>query len=94
MVDPGDSLWRRIRWATLLLVLAFVYGVAGYMLLEGWGFLDALYMTAITFTTVGYREVRPLDATGRVFTLTVMAVGVGLVLITIALAAQWVIEGA
>lgn len=63
------------------------------MVLEGWGFLDALYMTAITFTTVGYREVRPLDATGRVFTLTVMGVGVALVLITIALAAQWVMEG-
>ncbi len=94
MAGRGDSLWRRIRWATLLLVLAFAYGVAGYMILEGWGFLDALYMTAITFTTVGYLEVRPLDATGRIFTLSVMALGVGLVLITIALAAQWVIEGA
>lgn len=91
---PEDSLWRRIRWAGLLLVLAFAYGVAGYMLLEGWGFLDALYMTAITFTTVGFHEVRPLDATGRIFTLTVMGVGVALVLITVALAAQWVIEGA
>lgn len=91
---PEDSLWRRIRWAGLLLVLALAYGVAGYMLLEGWGFLDALYMTAITFTTVGFHEVRPLDATGRIFTLTVIGVGVALVLITVALAAQWVIEGA
>ena len=77
----------------LLLVLALAYGVAGYMLLEGWGFLDALYMTVITFTTVGFREVRPLDTSGHVFTLTVIAVGVGLVLMTVALAAQWVIEG-
>lgn len=91
---PEDSLWRRIRWAGLLLVLALAYGVAGYMLLEGWGFLDALYMTAITFTTVGFHEVRPLDATGRIFTLTVIGMGVALVLITVALAAQWVIEGA
>ena len=77
----------------MLLVLALAYGVAGYMLLERWGFLDALYMTVITFTTVGFREVRPLDTSGHVFTLTVIAVGVGLVLMTVALAAQWVIEG-
>jgi voltage-gated potassium channel len=80
-------------WAALLLGLALAYGVTGYMLLEGWPFLDALYMTVTTFTTVGFREVRPLDDVGRVFTLSVIAIGVALVLITIALAAQWVIEG-
>jgi voltage-gated potassium channel len=80
-------------WAALLLGVALAYGVTGYMLLEGWRFLDALYMTVTTFTTVGFREVRPLDDAGRVFTLSVIAIGVALVLITIALAAQWVIEG-
>jgi len=74
-------------------VLALAYGVIGYMVLEDWPFLDALYMTVTTFTTVGFREVRPLDDAGRIFTLTVIAIGVGLVLITVALAAQWVIEG-
>jgi voltage-gated potassium channel len=82
-----------MRLAALLLLGALAYGVAGYMLLEGWSFLDALYMTVTTFTTVGFREIRPLDATGRIFTLTVIAIGVALVLITVALAAQWVIEG-
>jgi voltage-gated potassium channel len=77
----------------LALGVALAYGVSGYMLLEGWPFLDALYMTVTTFTTVGFREVRPLDDAGRVFTLSVIAIGVALVLITIALAAQWVIEG-
>ncbi len=84
---------RRIRWAAVLLAIALAYGVTGYMLLQGWSFLDALYMTVTTFTTVGFREVRPLDDAGRVFTLSVIAIGVALVLITIALAAQWVIEG-
>jgi voltage-gated potassium channel len=78
---------------TLLVAVALAYGVAGYMVLEGWSFLDALYMTVTTLTTVGFREVRPLDDSGRVFTLTVMAVGVGLVLVTIAVTAQWVLEG-
>lgn len=85
--------FRRIRWAILALGVALAYGVTGYMLLQGWPFLDALYMTVTTFTTVGFREVRPLDDAGRVFTLSVIAIGVALVLITIALAAQWVIEG-
>jgi voltage-gated potassium channel len=62
------------------------------MLLEGWSFLDALYMTVTTFTTVGFREVRELDDAGRIFTLSVITVGVGTALVTIALTAQWVLE--
>ncbi len=86
------DLWRRLRWVALTLVAALAYGVVGYMLLEGWGFLDALYMTVTTFTTVGFREVRTLDDGGRVFTLTVIAVGVGTALVAIALTAQWILE--
>ena len=55
-------------------------GVAGYMLIEGWSFLDAAYMTIITFTTVGYEEVRPLSQTGRIFNMFVMVGGVGVML--------------
>ncbi len=92
-VSRGRDLWRRIRWPALGLALALVYGVAGYMLLEGWRFLDALYMTVTTLTTVGFREVRPLDDGGMVFTLTVITIGVGLVLTTVTVVAQWVLEG-
>jgi voltage-gated potassium channel len=90
---PSSDLWRRIRWPALGLGLALVYGVAGYMLLEGWRFLDALYMTVTTLTTVGFREVHPLDDGGMVFTLSVITIGVGLVLTTVTVVAQWVLEG-
>lgn len=90
---PGRDLWRRIRWPALGLAIALAYGVAGYMLLERWRFLDALYMTVTTLTTVGFREVRPLDDGGMVFTLTVITIGVGLVLTTVTVVAQWVLEG-
>ncbi len=54
-------------------------GTAGYMAIEGWSFLDALYMTAITMTTIGFEEVRPLSDSGRVFTILLAISGVGAV---------------
>lgn len=57
----------------LLLILA---GTAGYILIEGWPLLDALYMTVITLTTVGYREVHQLSTAGIVFTMVFVLVGV------------------
>jgi voltage-gated potassium channel len=46
------------------------------MVIEGFGFLDAVFMTVISVTTVGYEEVHPLDAAGQVFTITVIVFGV------------------
>ncbi len=87
------SPWRRLVWPAALLVGIAVYGVAGYMLLEGWSFLDAVYMVVLILSSVGFREVRPLDTGGQVFTLTLMLLGVTLLLITVALLAQAVAEG-
>jgi voltage-gated potassium channel len=85
---------ERFRWPILLLPTILAYGVAGYMLLESWSFLDALYMTILTLTTVGYREVRPLDSSGKVFTITLLVLGVAVVLATISLIAAWIAERA
>src|ERR671915_2403261 len=85
---------ERFRWPILLVPAVLAYGVAGYMLLEGWSFLDALYMTVLTLTTVGYREVLPLDTSGKIFTITVLLFGVAVVLATISLLAGWFAERA
>jgi voltage-gated potassium channel len=58
-----------------LLALAVLYGTAGYMVLEHFGFVDAVYMTVTTLTTVGFGEIRPLGTGGRVFTISVIVVG-------------------
>ena len=58
----------RLTRSLLTLAALLVLGSAGYMLIEGWPFLDAAYMTVLTFTTVGYEEVRPLSPAGRIFT--------------------------
>jgi voltage-gated potassium channel len=83
-----------MRWVVVALAAVVGFGVAGYIALEGWSFLDALYMTVMTLTTVGYREVRPLDTSGRVFTITLIVLGVGLALATITLFAALIAEGA
>lgn len=58
-----------------MLALSLVYGTVGFMALAGLGFVDALYMTVTTLTTVGFGEVEPLDAGGRVFTMSLIVVG-------------------
>jgi voltage-gated potassium channel len=88
----GAALSRRVRWTFAMLVAVFVFGVLGYWLLEDWSLLDAVYMTVITLTTVGFKEVRPLDSNGRIFTIVLLVMGVGLALISVALIAQLVAE--
>jgi voltage-gated potassium channel len=78
--------------AALVGVLAF--GVGGYVALEGWSFLDALYMTVLTLTTVGFREIRPLDTSGEIFTMILILMGVGLALVAVSLIARLVADPA
>ncbi|MGH9223454.1 MAG: potassium channel family protein [Acidimicrobiales bacterium] len=64
-----------MRLPVTLLGFAVVYGTAGYMVLEGFGFVDAVYMTVTTLTTVGFGEIEPLGTGGRIFTLSVVVIG-------------------
>jgi voltage-gated potassium channel len=82
-----------ISLALLLLAMVFVGGVLGYMVIEGWSFWDAFYMTVITVTTVGYREVHAMSRAGELFTSALLLVGVGTALYTFTLAATIVVEG-
>ena len=74
------------------LVVLFLVGTLGCVLIEGWTPLDALYMTLITFTTVGYKEVHDLGTGGRVFTMFLMVSGVGVMLYILTMAARSVVE--
>jgi voltage-gated potassium channel len=67
---------NHVRFGLLLLALVLIVGTAGFMLIEHWSLLDALFMTTITLTTVGYDEVHPLDAAGRIFDIGLILVGV------------------
>lgn len=84
---------RRLWWLGLSMLFLVSYGVVGFMLVQGWGFLDSVYMTAITLSTVGFREARPLDLDGRLFTVSLITLGVGLVFVTISVVAGMNAEG-
>jgi len=53
-----------------------VSGILWYKLVEGWTWLDAVYMSVITLATVGFAEVQPLGARGRIFTIVLILMGV------------------
>lgn len=69
----------RFRMSLLLLLLIVVAGATGYVLLERMDWIEAVYMTVITLTTVGFGEVKPLSTVGRVFTVGLILLGVGAV---------------
>ncbi len=83
---------RRISSGLAILFALLVTGVAGYMLIERWSFLDALYMTVLTFTTVGFHEVHTPSVEGRIFTIFLMIAGVGTMLYFLSSVMQAIVE--
>ncbi len=79
--------------AVILANIVVLGGVLGYMFIEDWSFLDSFYMTIISLTTVGYAETHPLSTAGRLFTLFLLMVGVGLILMVATRINETLIEG-
>jgi len=79
-------------WLAAVLVTATV-GTVGYVVM-GWSLSDAAYMTGITLTTVGYREVRELDELGRLWTVIVAVAGVGIIFGSVGIVAETVLSEA
>jgi voltage-gated potassium channel len=75
------------------LALVFAGGTIGYRLIEHAGWWDAFYMTVITLTTVGYREVFPLSQAGEAFTVALLFAGLGLILLVAMEIGRTVLEG-
>jgi len=77
----------------VIFVLLFAGGTVGYMLIEGWTIADSFYMTAITLTTVGFGEVRPLSPPGRIFTVLLILSGVGSVAYGLSTLGEYLLTG-
>ncbi len=68
---------------TLSLASLFVFGAIGYRITEGWDWGDCLWMVLITITTIGFGEIEPLSAIGRVVTFLIIAGGLVVVQLTL-----------
>jgi len=84
---------RRFIIIVSALVIIVSIGVIGYEIIEGWSFIDALYMTVITLSTVGYGEVHHLSTAGRIFSIVLIISGVGAMLYTLTTIVQYILEG-
>ncbi len=84
---------RHIIFSMSLALLCMMTGVVGYMLIEKWDFFDAVYMTVITLSTVGYGEIHSLSRTGRVFTIVLVILGVGFTVYVAGSIVQFMVEG-
>lgn len=88
-MSPG----RRFLVAFAVIAVLMAGGTVGYMAVEHMSALDALYMTVITISTVGYGEVKPLGEGGRIFTMGLIVTGVGTAFYLFAAITQFVVEG-
>ena len=93
VIGRAPSVRRQFMRPALVLVVLVIAGTAGYMAIEGWSLRDAFYMTMITVTTVGYREVRPLSLQGELLTVALVSGGVGTALYALNAMVRLTMEG-
>lgn len=66
---------RHFRLPLIITVLTMLFGSLGYVVIDDFSLLDAIYQTGVTFTTVGFGEIAPISSLGRIFTITLIIVG-------------------
>lgn len=89
----AEALLRRIWISIALLSTIILIGWAGYVGIEGFSSVDAIFMTIITISTVGFQEVHPLDLAGKVFTIFIILAGTGTLFYVLLSVTEFAIEG-
>ncbi|MEQ9167095.1 MAG: potassium channel protein [Fulvivirga sp.] len=84
---------QRLIFATILFIISMSLGAVGYIIIEGFAPLDAIYMAVITFATVGYNEVNTLSSDGKVFTIIFIMVNLGIFAYTVSVLSSFFFEG-
>jgi voltage-gated potassium channel len=87
-----EILRRRALFFASLMGGLILFGTSGFILIEGYPWFDALYMTVITLTTVGYYEVKALSTAGRVFNIILLLGGVNTILFGIGMLTSTIFE--
>jgi voltage-gated potassium channel len=86
-------LQKRLAQIGVLLLAVFTAGTIGFILVEGWSLMDAVYMTIITLSTVGFQEVHPLSTGGRLVTIALILGGTGSLAYGLSVVTAFIVEG-
>ncbi|MDO9584885.1 MAG: potassium channel protein [Syntrophales bacterium] len=84
---------KKLAIALLVLLTILSMGMTGFHYLEGWNFVESLYATVVTISTVGYGDFSPRTGEGMLFTVFLITVGVGTMLYTVGLVTETMLEG-
>ncbi len=79
--------------SVILLLSIITFAILSYHFIEGMSFLDAVYMTVITISTVGFGEVRPLSPQGRLITIIIIGTWITIGAYTISSLFKMLVEG-
>ena len=77
-VDLSAEIWGELkpfRTPIILTILINLFGTLGYVIIDHFSVMDAIYQTGITFTTVGFGEIAPISPAGRIFTIFLIIAG-------------------
>ena len=85
--------FRKLYVAGAFVLVILLIGIVGYMWLEDYSLIDAIFMTVITIATVGYREVHDLDAVGKIFTSLLIIFSIGTFAYAISVITRYIVEG-
>jgi voltage-gated potassium channel len=77
----------------MLIVLMLAIGTVGYVFIEGYSWIDAVYMTIITLSTVGFGEVQKLDTAGKIFTSALIVTNIGIFTYTVSAISTMLLSG-
>ena len=83
---------RRLVYVFIIILIFLFGGATFYHYVEKWRYLDALYFTSYTITTVGYGDITPKTDTGKIFTIVYVFAGVGIALYGLSLMASHFVE--
>ena len=89
----GKENFKSIYVSISLLLLIVIVGTTGYILIEGFTFTEAFFMTIITISTVGFREVKPLTEFGQFFTAFLIVISFGIFAYAVTTLTRYIVDG-
>ncbi len=84
---------NRLLYAGISLILVMLLGVIGFMYFEGDSFLNSAFMTVITVSTVGYSLLHDLSDGGKIFTIFLIIISLGVYAYSISIITSYLVEG-